>query len=219
MCSFITKTLFLIRVWYSQRRQDKGPQLSPSVENSVPGAAPKARGPPRSFLDAQPDAVRTKTLFFTNWSGLNEGFVPSDTTFPDFDLQSSGLQTKPLTRPVSQCSDSHWCFCVSWILRSTGCIKVLKNISHDPSQSFSFPGKARCRLDYGTCRKYQLTQPHCFCQLPFFILCSEQLRWDKGLCKTYNAQKPSQIQCRPVWITTPAENSNCPIRIPPRSTP
>ena len=82
---------------YSQRRQDTGPQSSPSVENSVPGAAPKARGPPGSFSDAQPDAVRTKTLFFTNWSGLNEGFVPSDTTFPDFDLQSSGLQTKPLT--------------------------------------------------------------------------------------------------------------------------
>ena len=42
---------------YSQRRQDTGPQSSPSVENSVPGAAPKARGPPRSFSDAQPDAV------------------------------------------------------------------------------------------------------------------------------------------------------------------
>ena len=69
-----------------------------------------ARGPPRSFSDSQPDAARTMTLFFTNWSGLNEGFVSSDTTFPDFDLPSSGLQTKPMTRPVPQCSDSHLCF-------------------------------------------------------------------------------------------------------------
>ena len=134
------------------------------------------------------------------------------------------LQTLPsqtLTCKVVDCRQNHWPDLYHNARTPIGvfCIKVLKNISHDPSQSFSFPGKARCRLDYGTCRKYQLTQPHCFCQLPFLILCSEQLRWDKGLCKTYNAQKPSQIQCRPVWITTPAENSNCPIRIPPRSTP
>ena len=52
-----------------------------------------------------------------------------------------------------------------------------------------------------------------------FLLYVQSNSGGTGLCKIYYAQKPSQIQCRPVWITTPAENSNCPIRIPPLSTP
>ena len=45
---------------YSQRQQDTGSQPVHGDGSLVPGAAPKAPGPPRSFPDAQPDAVMIK---------------------------------------------------------------------------------------------------------------------------------------------------------------
>ena len=133
-------------------------------------------------------------FLFSNRSCLNEGFVFSDTTFSEVDLPSSGLQTKSLTRPVLQgtwsvCRMIYPKFSFFQVERGAGWIML-------PAENTSWPNHT----------------------VFAHILCSEQFRWEKGLCKTYYAQKPSQIQGRPVWITTPAEKSNCPIRIPPLST-